>query len=314
MTKAWISPEQWRERGEYFPHRSHRIFYRRSRPDSGGSTADASPASKPTLLLLHGFPTSSWDWNALWENLTAHFQVIAPDFLGYGFSAKPLRYEYSILDQANLCEALLTRLGISEFHILAHDYGDTVAQELLARAHDGSALSALKSVCFLNGGLFPEAHRARLVQRLLLSPLGGIVAKQMDATRFAKGMTSIFGAATPPTRAELEAMWSMMVENDGIRIMPKLIRYMPERKQYRPRWVGAMTKARNDNIPLRLINGADDPVSGRHMAELYSQLVPGADVMLLNGIGHYPQIEAPQEVLRGMLGFHDTRVARHLTL
>ncbi len=313
MTKAWISAEQWRESGEYFSHRSHRIFYRRSRPDSAGQSADTSPANRPTLLLLHGFPTSSWDWSPLWENLTPHFHVIAPDLLGYGFSAKPVDYEYSILNQADLCEALLTRLGVCEFHILAHDYGDTVAQELLARAHDSSAASALKSVCFLNGGLFPETHRARLAQRLLLSPLGSIFAKQMDITRFANNMTSVFGAGTPPSRAELEAMWSMIIENDGARVMPKLIGYMTERKHYRLRWVGAMTNACNDNIPLRLINGADDPVSGRHMAKRYADLVPAADVMLLNGIGHYPQIEAPQEVLRGFLGFHDTRVMKHLS-
>jgi pimeloyl-ACP methyl ester carboxylesterase len=313
LTKAWISPEQWRERGEYFPHRSHRIFYRRSRPDSAGQSADRPLSNKPVLLLLHGFPTSSWDWSPLWEALSAHFYVIAPDLLGYGFSAKPVEYDYSTIDQADLCEALLTRLGVAEFHILAHDYGDTVAQELLARAHDGSATSALKSVCFLNGGLFPEAHRARLAQRLLLSPLGRFVAKQMDITRFSKSMLEVFGAASPPSRAELEAMWSMIAENNGIQVMHKLIGYIPERKQYRPRWVGAMTKARNDNIPLRLINGAYDPVSGRHMAEQYAAQVPDADVMLLNGIGHYPQIEAPQEVLRGVLGFHDTRVVKHLS-
>lgn len=311
MTKAWISPEQWRESGEYFPHRNQRIFYRRSRSDSAGQSADGSLANRPTLLLLHGFPTSSWDWSPLWETLTPQFHVIAPDLLGYGFSAKPADYEYRILDQADLCEALLSKLGVSEYHVLAHDYGDTVAQELLARALDDSAVCALKSICFLNGGLFPEAHRATLVQRLLLSPWGSFVAKRMDFARFSKSMQEVFGAATPASRAEMEAMWSMVVENNGIQVMHKLIGYIPERKQFRPRWVGAMTNAHTANIPLRLINGADDPVSGRHMAKRYADLVPGADIMLLNGIGHYPQIEAPDEVLRGVIGFHETRVVKH---
>jgi pimeloyl-ACP methyl ester carboxylesterase len=310
LTKAFvfpnISPEDWRQSGEYFPHRSHRIFFRRSHR-SGAATHGL-----PVLLLIHGFPTSSWDWSRIWPDLTAHFQVVAPDLLGFGFSAKPANHDYSILDQANLCEALLVRLGVTEYHILAHDYGDTVAQELLARAHDGSTVAALSSVCFLNGGLFPETHRARLVQHLLLSPLGGVVAKQFDSARFDRNMQQIFGQSTPPTRAELDAMWSMIIENDGLRVFPKLIGYMSERKRYRARWVGATTKARNDNIPLRLIDGADDPVSGRHMAQRYAELVPAADVMLLNGIGHYPQLEAPQEVLRGFLGFHDTRVIRRL--
>ncbi len=298
MTKAWISPEDWRGAGEYFPHRSHRIFFRRAGAGRGA----------PVLLLIHGFPTSSWDWSPLWQELAAHFTVIAPDLLGFGYSAKPAEYDYSILDQTDLCESLLTQLGVSRFHILAHDVGDSVAQELLARAHDGSLLTELGSVCFLNGGLFPEAHRPRMAQRLLASPIGGWLAKQMSSAHFATSMTEIFGRATPPSHAELTAMWSMIVENDGPRVMPKLIGYMAERKRLRSRWVGAMTKARNDRIPLRLIDGADDPVSGRHMAIRYAELVPDADIMLLSGIGHYPQLEAPQEVLRGFLGFHATRV------
>ncbi len=303
MTKAWISPEDWHRAGEYFPHRSHRIFFRRSR---------APHADAPVLLLIHGFPTSSWDWSPIWQTLAAKFHVVAPDLLGFGFSAKPVDHEYSILDQANLGEALLVRLGITEYHILSHDYGDTVAQELLARAHDGSSAAALKSVCFLNGGLFPETHRARLVQQLLRSPIGGVVAKQMDSDRFSRNMIEIFGANTPPSRAELDAMWSMITEQEGWRVFPQLIGYIAERKRFRARWVGATTKARNDNIPLRLIAGADDPVSGRHMAERYAELVPAADIMLLSGIGHYPQLEAPEEVLKCFLGFHETRVVGNI--
>jgi len=299
LTKTEISVEEWRASGEYFPHRSHRIFFRRSQRGFD---------ARPVLLLIHGFPTSSWDWSPLWEALSKHFVLIAPDLLGFGLSAKPLDYEYSIIDQAELCEILLTRLGVGRYHVLAHDYGDTVAQELLARAHDGSARAELGSVCFLNGGLFPETHRPRFIQRVLLSPLGGFAAGRMTLPRFSIAMTEIFGVHAPPSKHDLKIMWSLLMENDGRRVFPKLIQYMPERKRFRARWVGALTKAYRDNIPLRLIDGADDPVSGRHMAERYRALVPNADVMLLNGIGHYPQIEAPVEVLRGFQGFHETRV------
>ena len=57
------------------------------------------------------------------------------------------------------------------------------------------------------------------------------------------------------------------------------------------------------DVPLRLINGPDDPVSGKHMAERYRELVPEADIVLLEGIGHYPQTEAPQQVLNAYLEF-----------
>jgi pimeloyl-ACP methyl ester carboxylesterase len=245
----------------------------------------------------------------MWDVLAERFTLLAPDLMGFGFSPKPIDYPYSILDQADLCEDLVARSGATRYHVLAHDYGDTVAQELLARAHDGSARAALSSVCLLNGGLFPETHRPRLMQRLLASPLGPWLARRMTRDRFAHSMTPIFGRNTPPSKIELNSMWQLIQENDGPLVFPKLIGYMAERKRYRERWVGALTKARKDAIPVRLIDGTDDPISGRHMAARYRELVPDADIVLLSGIGHYPQLEATPEVLRAFLGFHDVRVS-----
>jgi pimeloyl-ACP methyl ester carboxylesterase len=75
---------------------------------------------------------------------------------------------------------------------------------------------------------------------------------------------------------------------------------MADRKQYRDRWVEAMINA---SIPMRLIDGALDPVSGRHLADRYAELVPEADVVLLDQIGHYPQTEAPEKVLNHFYDF-----------
>jgi pimeloyl-ACP methyl ester carboxylesterase len=292
-----ISLEQWQHDGESFTHRGERVFFRRS--------FHVDAANAPTLLLIHGFPTASWDWNYIWPTLSEHFNLIAPDMMGYGFSAKPKDYDYSIFDQADICEELVLRSRANDFHILAHDVGDTVAQELLARQLDASIKRELKSICFLNGGLFPETHRPRFTQRLLLSPLGNFVARQITKEKFAATMTKIFGANTPPSKDEITAFWHLMNEQEGIAVLPKLIGYMRERKRNRARWVGALTHAHEANVRLRLINGADDPVSGRHMAARYHALVPRADIVLINGIGHYPQIEAPTEVLRAFLDLHN---------
>ena len=303
MSKAFFSLDDWRSGGEYFPHLTQRVFFRRSTCDP------AQLKARPVLLLIHGFPTASWDWSPLWSQLAGRFTLIAPDLLGFGFSAKPTDYQYGILDQADLCEELLLRFGVARYHILAHDYGNTVAQELLARAHDGSARMELAGICFLNGGLFPETHRPKLVQRLLLSPFGAYFARRITKARFADNMTRVFGINTPSAKNDIDAMWALLNENDGLRVLPQLVEYMRERRRFRARWVGALMRARGDRlhrpIPVRLIDGADDPISGRHMAARYRQLVPDADIMLLNGIGHYPQIEAPELVLRGFFDFVD---------
>lgn len=294
--QAPISLEQWRRAGDAFSHRSERVFFQRSMREGA-----------PALLLIHGFPTASWDWNYVWQPLAQHFTLLAPDLIGYGFSAKPVDYTYSIRDQADVCEELLIRSRVSEsqgFHILAHDVGDSVAQELIARMIDGSIKRPLRSVCFLNGGLFPETHRPRFVQRLLLSPLGPRIARKMTKQKFAASMRSIFSTQTPPREEDITAFWQLLNENDGIAVLHKLIGYMRERKQFRARWVGALMLAREAGVRVRLIDGADDPVSGRHMAARYQQLIKQPDVVLLNGVGHYPQIEAPREVLRAVLSLH----------
>ena len=281
--------ERWRRDGLTYRHRGHAIFYR-------------VEGEGPPLLLIHGFPSASWDWAPLWPDLVARFRVIAPDLLGFGWSDKPPRHAYSILDQASLCEGLLAELGALRAHILAHDYGDTVAQELLAR-HDerGGRGLALASVCLLNGGLFPEAHRPLPVQRLLASPLGPLVGRLSTRRLFDAGMRRIFGAATPPGAALLEELWALLRHNDGQRVLDRLVGYMAERRLHRERWVGALVRTR---VPLRLIDGGADPISGAHMVKRYRELVPDPDTIELPTIGHYPQIEDPAAVLQAFLAFH----------
>lgn len=297
------SPEAWRAAGAYFDYRGQRIYYR----DSGVS-------AKPALLLIHGFPSASWDWHGLWAPLAERFRLIAPDMIGFGFSAKPRGWGYSIHDQADLHVALCARLGLSEVHVLAHDYGVSVAQELLAR-HEAALLPPplagegrggdvlrLRSIVFLNGGLFPETHRPRTIQKLLLSPLGPLVSRLFNERGFRKSFSAVFGPDTQPSEAELAAFWQLVAYHDGGRIMHELIRYILDRRQHRERWLSAMQQSA---VPMRLINGPVDPVSGAHMVARYRELIATPDVVSLPGIGHYPQVEAPQAVLDAFLQFHD---------
>ena len=264
-------------------------------------TAGEKDETKPWLLLIHGYPTSSWDWNFIWDRLGAHFRLAALDMLGFGLSEKPRNIVYSIFSQADFQEALLEHLGISEAHILAHDYGDTVAQELLARHNEGSLSFSIKSVVFLNGGLFPEQHRARPIQKLGLTPFGFLLGLLMSRARFRKSFDEIFGPDTNASNEEIDAHWALISEGGGKRVLHKLLTYIPERRKNRDRWVGALVKAA---IPLRLIDGGADPVSGAHLYRHYQELAPDADAILLESIGHYPQTEAPGAVVDAFLEFH----------
>ena len=254
----------------------------------------------PALLLIHGFPTASWDWEALLAPLARNHRVFAVDMMGFGFSDKPRDYPYAIADQADLQESFLTHHGIKTYGALAHDYGDTVAQELLARQGEPGDRPRMRSLALLNGGLFPESHRPLLMQKLLLSPLGPLVAQFMTRSTLARSFRKIFGARTQPADELIDGAWRLVTHNRGQAVVPQVIRYMAERKLNRQRWVGALQRA---TIPLKLIDGGADPISGRHMAERYRELIPRPDVTILEGIGHYPQCEAPEEVLRAFSRF-----------
>jgi len=293
--------EQWRESGDFVAFGAHRIF-----------CLDSAPGERlrPTLLLIHGFPTASWDFAKLWPNLTAEFRVLAADMLGFGFSSKPRHHAYSIDEQADLFERILAAKCVDRYHLLAHDYGDTVAQELLAR-DNARPTRTIETACFLNGGLFPETHRPRVIQKLLRSPLGPLVSRLVNRRNFARSMTALFGPTRPPTKDELDAFWTLLTAERGHRLAHELIHYMAERVRNRQRWVDALSYAR---CPLALINGSADPVSGAHMVARYRELVGTGYIAELPGVGHYPQVEAPALVLEHYKRFraqavHGDRVA-----
>ena len=83
--------ERWKAAGQYFDYLGFNIFYR-------------AEGRGPHLLLIHGYPFNTWDWAPLWGRLTERFTVIAPDMLGMGFSDKPVAYEYTVYDHADMHE------------------------------------------------------------------------------------------------------------------------------------------------------------------------------------------------------------------
>ena len=286
--------KDWYHQGSYFKHREHRIFYRMN-------------GEGETLLLVHGFPTASWDWHKIYDDLCEKFRVLAPDMIGFGFSAKPKKYLYSIHDQADLLETLLELEGVERVHLLCHDYGNSVGQELLARFVERSERDStpyqIMSICFLNGGLFPESHKPRLIQKLLLSPIGPLLNPFLTKAKLRSNLRAVFGKDTPPTETEVDEFYDLIDYNNGRAVMNKLIRYMTDRKEHRERWVRPLVKP---PVPVRLIDGWQDPVSGKHLVDRYKQMVEAPDVVDLEDIGHYPQTEAPDRVLEHFMSFQNS--------
>lgn len=280
------STQEWINKGQYFEFEGKQIFY----------VLEGSK-DKPWLVLLHGFPTSSWDWQLIWDDLCRHFRVLALDFIGFGASDKPRDHHYHVREQATIVEALLAHEKVQRFHLLAHDFGDTAAQELIAR-DNARETPLIETVVLTNGGLFPETHRPVLIQRLLMSSLGPWVARLASFRRFKGNFDHI--CARPIGEEELREHWRLINLQQGRRVMHKLIHYMEERRQHRERWVTALQEYSG---PMCLINGVEDPISGEHMVARYEALVSREYIYRLPGVGHYPQLEEPVAFIRACTDF-----------
>jgi pimeloyl-ACP methyl ester carboxylesterase len=260
------------------------------------------------VTFLHGFPTSSWDWARVVSRLPATAPLLLFDFLGFGDSDKPAGHDYSLFEQADITEALWERFGVERTGLVAHDYGDTVAQEILARAAEGRLRVALDAVLFLNGGIFPGLHQARPVQRWLQRPVvGPLIARLMSERSFARSFGAIFSRQHPLDRAEASQHWQAIRARGGRRVMHRLIRYIAERERHRERWERSLDRA---GSPLRFVWGTQDPVSGAPMAARIKERLPGSRLRELGEVGHYPHIETPAVVAEEIASMMEQGCAR----
>lgn len=251
-----------------------------------GGAPDADP-----WLVLHGFPTSSYDFHAVLDALAAERPVVVHDHLGFGLSEKPVAYSYSLLEQAEVALEVWRRLGITRGHLLAHDYGTSVATEILARRERGGIPIELASVTLCNGSVHRELAHLTVAQKALLHPkLGPIFARLATRAVFEAQLRRIAGDPRTLDDRELDVLWEGIVHRDGHLRLPAISSYLDERVRFRDRWIGALTRL---DLPVHVVWGRRDPIAVPAIAEQLAAEIPDARVTWLPELGHYPMLEAP---------------------
>jgi pimeloyl-ACP methyl ester carboxylesterase len=266
--------------------------------------ASIGPESHPPLLILHGFPTSSFDYTAVLDGLRAGRRVLLVDMVGYGLSSKPDR-AYTMALQADVAAAYVAALGVDRLALLTHDMGDTVGGELLARRAEGAWPVEITQRVVTNGSIYiAQAHLTNGQQMLLGLPdeelPDGI---PIDVVSLTQSLRETFSAQTPlvpPGWSEdpVPAAAEQVVRNNGHRMLPRLIRYIEERRANERRFTGAIE---TDPSPLHIVWGLDDPIAVPSMVDTLLAARSDATATRLDGVGHYPMVEAPQRFLGAVL-------------
>lgn len=276
----------WQARGETVEFRGHPIHVYRRRGEG------------PLLLLLHGFPSSSYDWLLLLDE-RPELDALAFDFLGFGLSAKPRSHDYSLFWQADLTEELVRRYGGGRpVFVLAHDMGTSVANELMARDLEGRLEMDTAGILLFNGSMVLERASPTPAQRLLRSRLGPLAARLSSERFFRHQFGSVFSAAHPLSDEEAADQWSLVCHGGGRTLGHRLVSYMDQREEHAERWHGAIRDWPGD---LRLAWGLLDPVATTDVLAALRELRPGVPVEELPELAHYPQVEDPGQIARALL-------------
>jgi pimeloyl-ACP methyl ester carboxylesterase len=277
----------WATRGSVHPVGDESVFV--------VDTQAVRTGAAPPLLVLHGYPTSSIDFAAVLPALAAERRVILLDYPGFGLSTKPDR-AYSLFGHADVVEAVLDSLGVTEVDLLTHDLGDSVGGELLARGIDGSLGFSVRRRVITNGSIYMHLVQLSDGQKLLESlpdeAMAPDVAPDVDAIEAALVATlaPAGGAASRPDAEHVRAAAVLVVHEGGNRLLARQIRYLGERREHEARWTGAIER---HPAPLHIVWGDLDPIAVWPMAEELQTKRADASLVRLEGVGHYPMVEAP---------------------
>ncbi len=292
--------DDWRARGAYHDLGGHSLF--------AVDTDAEGDQDKPTLVVLHGYPTSSHDYYRVLDDLAGKYRVIVHDHLGFGLSDKPRDYSYSLFEQTDAALLLWQRLGVRSAHVFAHDYGTSVATELLARWNRGFRPVRLESMTLCNGSVHIELAKLRMIQKLLRNhTLGPLVARLSSQRVFNRNMRQLWHDPGVLPQGDLDIMWELLTRDGGREVLPKISQYLRDRVLFWHRWVGALQQSQ---LPLGFLWGAEDPIVGADVAEVHHSEAPGSRLTILDRVGHYPMLEAPDlwtEALLELLELRDHR-------
>lgn len=299
-----MSPQltAWKTEGEFIQYGpfQHQLFVKQY----GSPEATANK----TLLLIHGFPESSYSYHAIIEGMLNIFdRIVLFDMLGYGLSDKPTEnYTYSLFEQADTVFEVWKHFGITGGHMLSHDMGDSVATEIVAR-HENGIMPAwfsdgLQSLTFTNGSMVLELADLRITQKILLSKYGHLMKNVTTFKIFDQQVRSAHGNKNLSAE-EIQILWEGNTLQDGNQKTYLTIKYLNDRKRFeKTRWLPALAQTK---LPVHICWGDEDAVARVAMAyHLKEKVCKDAELTIMKGLGHFCQLGSPEKWVKYVSSFY----------
>ncbi len=244
------------------------------------------------VLLLHGMAGSSATWRSVIGPLSRKYRVIAPDLLGHGQSAKP-RSDYSLGAFAVFLRDLLDELGVTSATIVGHSLGGGVAMQFIYQHPD----YCQRLILISSGGLGPEVG---WTLRLLSAPGAELILPIIAPSPVLAGGEKVrswlakFGIETPRG----DEIWSAYSSFADEQTRHSFLRTLRSVVDYRGQSVSALNRLDvKADTPTMAIWGDQDAIIPVEHAFAAHEARPGTRLEVLTGVGHFPQVEKPTEVV-----------------
>jgi haloalkane dehalogenase len=250
------------------------------------------------IVFVHGTPSWSFEFRHLIRRLSAQHRCIALDLLGFGLSERPSYFSYTPEAHAAVVEEFLTKLGLSRFTLVVHDFGGPIALPFaVAHPERVSRLIVLNSFMWPPSD-DPETERAaklagsflgKLMYRFLNASLRILMPyAYADKTRLTPRVHAQYLAPFKERAARVNVLWTLARA------------LLTSREHYAELWA---RRARLEQVPALVLWGSADRALPERFLSRFKEALPNARVVRLPHVGHWPQEEAPARVLAEIEGF-----------
>ena len=269
-----------------------------------------SAGEGPVVLLIHGMAGSATTWKQVMPALSEQFRVVAPDLLGHGRSDK-LVGDYSLGAFASTLRDLLVALGHEHATVVGQSLGGGVAMQLAYQYPERCERLVLVG----SGGLGREVNR--LLQLLTLPGSEavlklGCAAPIRNAVATVGGLASRVGLHPAPVVAELWRSYTSLADEATRRAFLRTLRAVID-----PR--GQTVSAGNrlhlaSEMPTLIVWGDADPIIPVEHAHAAHTAIPGSQLEVFEGVGHYPHCEAPERFVAVLTEFIESTLPARITV
>jgi pimeloyl-ACP methyl ester carboxylesterase len=262
----------------------HKIFYR-----------EAGPVGAPVLLMLHGFPTSSYMFRDLVPALADTYHVVAPDHLGFGLSDAPDvdQFDYTFDALTELTSGLLTHLGISRYSLYVQDYGAPIGWRLAVT--EPAAVNAIitQSGNAYDAGFVTEFWKPIVAYQQDQNPETEAGVRQyftLDATRWQYTNGVPDETLVNPESWYHDYALISRPGNDAVQL-----KLFVDYATNSPKYPELHEYFRASQVPLLAVWGKGDGIFGPDGARAFAADLPNARIHLVEG-GHFLLESAHAEV------------------